>query len=76
LTVYQENMEAYPEDAGKKIHTVKGVPAQSDAAHDGATGDDEAYLELVLEGVDIQLVGGESVEDLIGIAETLHQLTP
>jgi hypothetical protein len=75
LTVYKENMAAFPEDTGKRIHTVRGVPAQSDAAHDSMAGDDAAYLELVLGDVSIQLSGGESVEDLMAIAETLHQLS-
>jgi hypothetical protein len=74
LTVFQENMAA-EEDAGTRIHTVLGVPALSDAAHDDDQGDDPAWLELVLGDVQISFWGGESVEDLIAIAETLQKLT-
>lgn len=74
LAKYQEDMKA-EEDSGTRIHTVLGVPALSDAAHDDDYGDDPAWLELVLEDVDISFWGGENVEDLIAIAETLEKLT-
>lgn len=73
LTKYQEDMAA-EEDSGRRIHTVLGVPALSDAAHDDEKGTDPAWLELALGDVDISLWGGESVEDLIAIAETLQKL--
>jgi len=74
LTKYQEDVVA-KEDPGTRIHTVLGVPALSDAAHDDDQGTDPAWLELVLGDVDISFWGGESVEDLIAIAETLDRLT-
>lgn len=76
LTDYQETIARFPEQEGKRIHTVSGVPALSDAAHDGDEGDDPAWLELVLEDVRVMFWGGESVEDLIAIAETLDRLEP
>lgn len=72
--VWQAAIEAYPDDEGKKIYSVKGVPALGDAARDDETGQDAAYLSLVLEDVEIHLTGGESVEDLIAIAEALQRV--
>lgn len=76
MTEFEGLKAAYPEDTGKAIHTVRGVPAISDAAHDGDNGNDPAYLELVLGDTWVQLYGGESVQDLVAIAETLHQIAP
>jgi hypothetical protein len=79
---YEEIIAAYPEFEGKKIYDINGVPALGDPAHDDDEGTDAANLFLVLGrkgfqptttgGVEVELSGGESVEDLIAIAETLH----
>lgn len=66
---FQQSIQADP--AGGTMYEVNGVPMLADAPHSDETGEDGAYLELALNGVSIQLSGGESVEDLIEIAKTL-----
>lgn len=84
---YDRRLSAYPELVGMDLYDIKGVPALGDPAHNGEDGLDRAYLTLVLgrgiyleltgegNGVEIELIGGESVEDLMAIAETLEIIT-
>jgi hypothetical protein len=87
MTEFETRLASYPEDVGKEIHNINGLPALSDPAHDAESGLDRAYLTLVLgrglyleptgdgNGVEIEMAGGESVEDLIAIAKTLEIIT-
>jgi hypothetical protein len=87
MTEFEARLASYPEDVGKEIHSINGLPALSDPPHDDETGLDRAYLTLVLgrgvyleltgdgNGVEIEMAGGESVEDLIAIAKTLEIIT-
>jgi hypothetical protein len=87
LAEYEGRIESYPDLVGMEVSDIKGVPALGDPAHNSEDGLDRAYLTLVLgrglykeptgdgNGVEIELVGGESVEDLMAIAGTLEIAT-
>jgi hypothetical protein len=69
---YEASIQEDPE--GKKLHTVNGEVALSDEPHDDQIGTDVAFLRFVWNGLEIQLSGGESVDDLIQIAESLKDV--
>lgn len=73
LLDYQRDIAEDPV-TGKRIHYVNGVPALGVEAHapEDETGENPAFLRFVTDGVEVQLSGGESVEDLISIAETMR----
>lgn len=87
LAEYEGLIASYPELVGMDVYDIKGVPALGDPAHNSEDGLDRAYLTMVLgrglyleltgdgNGVEVILAGGESVEDLIAIAETLEIIT-
>ena len=58
------------ETAGE-IYLANGFPVLVNPPHSDETGEDGAYLEIVLDGVDVQIGGGESIEDLAQVASTL-----
>lgn len=84
LSEYEGLIGSYPELKGMDVYDIKSVPALGDPAHNSEDGLDRAFLTLVLgrdryleprgdgNGVEIELMGGESVEDLIAIAQTLE----
>ncbi len=72
LADYEKSIEFAPV-TGKRIHWIDGVPALGLEAHapEDETGENPALLRFVIDGVEVQISGGESVEDLIAIARTI-----
>jgi hypothetical protein len=58
---------------GKSILSVDGVPAEGTLANSPSDGDqaNPAYLRFVYEGLEIQISGGDSLDLLIEVAETV-----
>jgi hypothetical protein len=72
LKLYQQSVKEAPV-TGKRIIQVNGVPALAVPASvpEDATGENPAFLTFVLGNVEIEISGGESIEDLAAIAETM-----
>jgi hypothetical protein len=58
---------------GKSIILIEGVPALSVTAHSPTdiSGENPAFLRFVYEGLDVHISGGESLDELIHIAESI-----
>jgi hypothetical protein len=66
--------------AGKQLYEINGIPALGVSANSPSDSEhlNAAYLRLVVNGVDIEISGGDSIQRLIAIAEgmTSNTLTP
>jgi hypothetical protein len=69
---YAEDLANDPVD-GKGLYTVNGVSALGVEAHsaDDETDENGAFLRFVLDGVEVQVFGGESLDLLIEIADSM-----
>jgi hypothetical protein len=70
--VFQEDLQTY-QIAGESVFEVAGLPALGIEAHSTSipARDDAAFLRLVVDGTDVQISGGESLDDLILIADSI-----
>jgi hypothetical protein len=68
-----EEVIANDPSVNKALYTVQGVTALGNKAHspEDQTGENPAFLRLVLDDVEVQLFGGESLDLLIEIAESM-----
>jgi hypothetical protein len=71
-SVFQEDLDTY-QIAGEKVFDIAGHPALGIEAHSSTLPkrDNAAFLRVVVDGVDLQLSGGESLDDLTRIAESM-----
>jgi hypothetical protein len=74
---YAENLAKDPV-VGKGLHQVQGIVALGVTANSPTDTDqaNPAYLELVYEGIEMQVSGGDSLERLIEIAESIVKSAP
>lgn len=72
---YKDDIALDPSPA-KFLCEARGVPALCVNAHspDDATGENAAFVRFVVDNIEVQLTGGESVDELIRIANTLERL--
>jgi hypothetical protein len=72
LKRYQQSIEEAPV-SGKQIIDLNGVPALAVPANvpEDATGKNPAFLTFVLDRVEFEISGGDSIDDLVAIAKTM-----
>lgn len=72
LTVFQDDLHAYQIE-GESVFEIAGLPVLGIEAHSATipARDNAAFLRLVIDGVDVQISGGESLDDLILIADSM-----
>ena len=72
LLNFKNDIENDPVE-GKVILEVDGTPALGVEAHspDAPDKDNAAFLRFVVDGVEVQISGGESLDSLIGVAEQM-----
>lgn len=75
LNDFKDDLALDPSPA-KFLCEARGVPALCVNAHspDDATGENAAFVRFVVDDIEVQVTGGESVEELIRIADTLKRL--
>jgi len=72
LTVFEDDLHAYQIE-GEMVFEIAGLPALGIEAHSATipARDNAAFLRFVVDGIDVQISGGESLDDLILIADSM-----
>ena len=74
LSNYKDDIALDPSPA-KFMCEAQGVPALCVNAHspDDATGENAAFIRFVVDDIEVQVTGGESIDELLHIASTIRR---